>query len=108
MIEFGTVLVSAAVFTSMVSTPSVSMPSFSTNHISSSVPEEAIAPQMTNTGLPPLANSAPTPPMIPPPVITPEPKFNLVSFNVPNIPALGALLQVNNQVGRGLGESNFH
>lgn len=93
--------VSAAVFTSMVSTPSVSIPSFSSNAISSVTVEEVgggVPPQLANVNLPPLASSTSTPPMMPPPVITPEPKFNLVTFNVHNIPALGNLLQVNNQL----------
>lgn len=81
----------------MISTPSSSSASFN----NASVTDEAVAmPQLPNSlpNLSQLSNSIQTPPLMPPPVLTPEPKFNLVSFNVTSVQNLGALLTINNQV----------
>lgn len=69
----------------------------------SSVSEEIVGmPQLSNSlqtvGIPQLPNSIQTPPLMPPPVLTPEPKFNLISFNITSIQNLGTLITINNQV----------
>ncbi|XKL59833.1 hypothetical protein PGB90_000849 [Kerria lacca] len=87
----------SAVFTSIVSTSSTSF-----NTPMSSVSEEIVGmPQLSNSlqtvGIPQLPNSIQTPPLMPPPVLTPEPKFNLISFNITSIQNLGTLITINNQ-----------
>lgn len=59
---------------------------------------EEIIPHPLGVGMPPLTSTVQTPPLLSQPVITPEPKYNLVTFNVTNIQSLAPMLSVNAQV----------